>query len=174
MQPSDIKLKLEEYHTDCYGWALYCCGHDREIACEVLQTSYLKMLERQNTFRGQSTFKTWAFRIIKNSAIDTFRKRKREAMIMKVENTLTDTGYDGKLGDDFDQKIREQFFSRALSQLSDRQRQILQLVFYHDMSLNQSAEVLNISQGSVRKHYDRAKKIMADWFQKNGIINYND
>jgi RNA polymerase sigma-70 factor (ECF subfamily) len=174
MQDDNIKRQLEHHHKDCYGWALHCCNQDKEMAYDVVQASYLKMLEHQDTFREQSTFKTWAFRIIKNSAIDTFRNRKREAMIMQVETALADTGYDGKLGDDFDQKLREQFFSRALSQLSDRQRQILQLVFYHDMSLNQSAEVLNISQGSVRKHYDRAKKILADWFQKNGIINYND
>jgi len=57
-----------------------------------------------------------------------------------------------------------------LTQLSDRQQQILQLVFYHDLSLNQAAEVLHLSQGSVRKHYDRAKKTLAAWFQKKGIV----
>jgi RNA polymerase sigma-70 factor (ECF subfamily) len=174
MQDDNIKRQLEHHHKDCYGWALHCCNQDKEMAYDVVQASYLKMLEHQDTFREQSTFKTWAFRIIKNSAIDAFRKRKREAMIMKNETALAATSYDDNPGNDFDQKLKEQFFSKALGRLSERQGQILQLVFYHDMSLNQSAEVLNISQGSVRKHYDRAKKILADWFQKNGIINYND
>lgn len=169
MHHSNIKSELEQYHNDCYGWALHCCNRDREMASEVLQTSYLKILERQNTFRGRSEFKTWAFIVIKNTAIDAWRKQKKRIKLIRSENNLPDTGYEAGSEGDFDQKLRKLFFAGALNQLSERQRQILQLVFYHDLSLNQSAEVLNISQGSARKHYDRAKKSLADWFQKKGI-----
>jgi RNA polymerase sigma factor (sigma-70 family) len=169
MQNDNIKLQLEHHHKDCYGWALHCCNQDREMAFDVIQTSYLKMLERQKAFGGKSSFKTWAFAIIRNTAIDTLRKRKKETLLLQRDNNFPDTAYDAAVGHEFDRKLEKQFFTEALNRLSERQKQIMQLVFYHDLSLNQSAEVLNISQGSVRKHYDRAKKILADWFQKNGI-----
>jgi len=67
MHHSNLKSNLEQHHKDCYGWAVHCCDQDKDMAYEVLQTSYLKMLERQHTFGGKSEFKTRAFAIIKNS-----------------------------------------------------------------------------------------------------------
>jgi RNA polymerase sigma factor (sigma-70 family) len=170
MHHDNIKLQLEYHHKECYGWALHCCNQDKEMAYDVAQTSYLKILERQNTFSGKSAFKTWAFAIIRNTAFDALLKRKKETFLFQSsENCLPDTGYDAGVENEFDKKLAKTFFSEALSQLSDRQKQIMQLVFYHDLSLNQSAEVLHLSAGSVRKYYDRAKKSLADWFQKKGI-----
>lgn len=169
MQEGNIKFQLEHHHKECYGWALHCCNQDKEMAYDVVQASYLKMLERQNTFGGKSAFKTWAFAIIRNTAFDALRKRKKEIRLLQCENNFPDTGYDAGVGNEFDNKLAKSFFAEALDQLSERQRQIMQLLFYHDLSLNQSAEVLHISPGSVRKYYDRAKKTLADWFRKKGI-----
>lgn len=169
MQDSDMKSNLEQYHQDCYGWALHCCERKEDMARDVLQNAYLKMLERQHTFRGKSDFRTWAFAIIKNTAIDAQRKRNRERRIVPSENNVPDRGFREAFETAFDQEENKAFFEKALSQLSARQQQILQLIFYHDLSLNQAAEILHLSPGSVRKYYDRAKKFLAEWFQKKGM-----
>jgi RNA polymerase sigma-70 factor (ECF subfamily) len=49
----------------------------------------------------------------------------------------------------------------ALQHLSARQREVLQLVFYHDMTLEEAATIMNVSLGSVRAHYHRGKARMA-------------
>ena len=170
MQTGDINSLLEYHHKDCYGWALHCCSHDRLLANEVLQASYLKVLEKHNTFAEKAIFKTWIFKIIKNTAIDALRKTKREKRLIQHETDLPEGSYDARFENLLKKKFSAAFFTEALEQLSIRQRQVMQLVFYHDFSLNQAAEVLNISQGSVRKHYDRAKKILTAWFQQKGII----
>jgi len=82
---------------------------------------------------------------------------------------VLDAGYETDGAGVFDDRLRTLFFAEALNHLPARQREILQLVFYHDASINQAAEVLNISQGSARKHYDRAKKSLSVWFNKKGI-----
>lgn len=170
MHDDNIKVQLEYHHKDFYGWALHCCNRDRDMAYDVVQSSYLKILERKKTFGAQSAFKTWAFSIIRNTAYDALRKRKREAgMFEATQDNLPDTAYDAGVGNEYDDKLAKLFFAEALSRLSERQRQIMQLVFYHDLSLNESAEVLRLSPGSVRKYYDRAKKTLAEWFEKKGI-----
>lgn len=170
MDSGRIRSQLEQYHDDCYGWALHCCFEDREMADEVLQTAYLKILETKSVFAERSEFKTWAFAIIKNKAIDAFWKRTSENSLIKSADHLPDNSYEPGMENEYSPVMEKSFFDEALSRLSERQRQLLQLVFYHDLSLDESAKVLNISPGAVRKHYDRAKKTLAAWFQKKGIV----
>jgi RNA polymerase sigma factor (sigma-70 family) len=169
MPVDNIKSALEQHHQDCYGWALHCCHQDKELARDVLQDSYVKILETKRAFAGKSEFRTWAFAIIKNTAIDVFRKRKKETMIIELEENIHDTGYDAGTEKEIDRQLMAEFFTLGLTELSDRQGEILQLVFYHDLSLNEAAQVLRLSPGAVRKYYDRAKKALADWLQKRGI-----
>jgi RNA polymerase sigma factor (sigma-70 family) len=173
MQTTDIKARLEEHHSDCFGWALHCCNGDIEKTRDVLQESYLKILERQHAFHGKAGFKTWAFRIIKNTSIDAHRKRMKDIMAVSTGHDLTGVLCDEEFEKRFERRLSQAYFSKGLEQLSLRQQQTLQLVFYHDLSLNQTAIVLNISEGSVRKHYDRAKKALAEWFRKKGLTPLN-
>lgn len=168
-----ITSLLEQHHNDCYGWALHCCDRDREKASEILQTAYLKILEKQHTFKAASAFKTWIFIVIKNTALDATRAQRKSRKRMVGGLPFQHVAYETDSAGAIDEKQQNAFFLEALHRLSERQRQIMQLVFYHDFSINQAAGILHISPGSARRHYDRAKKVLADWFRKNGVENLN-
>ena len=65
-------------------------------------------------------------------------------------------------------------FRAALEKLPPRQREVLHLAFYEDMSLSEAADVMGLSIGSARQHYERGKKHLREWLSEteteNGIV----
>ena len=159
---------METNHTSAFGWALCCCNGDREEAAEVLHTAYVQVLEKgQDSFSGKSSFKTWLFAVIRNTA----RKRRFQISrrIKKLQSLVM--GNPSRQGEAenryYRSEIREQILV-LLQQISRRQRQVLQLVFYHDLTLEEAAAVMNVSVGSARTHYERGKDRLRVEMRKAG------
>src|SRR6202521_2014344 len=74
MDDVELRRQLERAHADCFGWAMACCGRDRDDAEEVLQTVYLTVLDGRAHYDGRSTFRTWLFGVIRRTAASERRK----------------------------------------------------------------------------------------------------
>lgn len=168
MDRADLGQLLEEYHNAAYGWALYCCRGDHEEAQEVLQIVYLRILENKAPFSGQSSFKTWLFAVIRRTAGNARRRLGRR--LKQLEETFRKLP--GLKPDSFDKVYRSQMeiqIATLLSGLSARQRQVLQLVFYHDLTIEEAARVMGVSTGSARTHYHRGKSHLRRQIEKLGM-----
>jgi RNA polymerase sigma factor (sigma-70 family) len=160
MDIAELKAELETLHSASFGWALNCCRRDRTEAEEVLQTVYLKILEGKACFRGEASLKTWLFAVIRKTAIGEHRKnllrKLRWSDSSEQETTLVSPLE--QPGAAFEKSETQALFQNALKSLPRRQREVLHLVFYQDLSLSEAALVMGISIGSARQHYERGKK----------------
>ena len=150
--------ELEALHADSYGWALGCCRWNREEANDVLQTAYVKVLEGSARFDGRSSAKTWLFAVIRRTAAE--RRRRQWLLDLLPGRWLRAHPEPEGSPDPESLTAQSQANARlrtALLQLSGRQRELLHLVFYQDLSIEEAAGVLGISVGSARTHYERAK-----------------
>ncbi|EPR71776.1 RNA polymerase sigma factor [Cyclobacterium qasimii] len=60
-----------------------------------------------------------------------------------------------------------------IEMLPERQKEVLLLVFYHNLTLEKSAEIMETSIGSVRKHYDRGKRNLKELILKKTLHENN-
>ena len=159
MPPVDMEAELARSHTAAHAWALACCRWDRDAAADVLQASYLKVVDGRARFEGRATFSTWLFGVIRLTAGE---HRRREWMRRVLPLTWLDDRPEGRAADDVPAAlVRSEEAARlveALDRLPRRQREVLHLVFYQDMSIADAAAVMGVSVGSARTHYERGKK----------------
>src|ERR1041385_6850051 len=166
MEIAELKTELEKLHQASFGWALNCCRQNHADAEEILQTVYLKILQGKAIYRGESKLRTWLFAVIRKTAITERRKRVLRILITINE---TDTKRSSEPALELERSEMQQRFQHALAQLPGRQRETLHLVFYQDLSLSEAAEVMNISIGSARRHYDRGKQRLRATLDREGV-----
>ena len=123
-----------------------------------MQTAYLKIIDGRARFAGKGEFRAFLFAVIRHTARDERRRRVVRQMLplaWLVRSGATDESPNGA-----DEVVRDETSRRlvaALGDLSARQREVLVLVFYHDLTIAAAAEVLGVSVGTARVHYERGK-----------------
>ena len=169
---AELRARLEDHHREGYAWALSCCGWNPVEAENVLQSVYVKILEGRAKYAGRSAFRTWLFAVIRHTAAQERRRNwwlgrrtvnDDEALERaSIEHDPTDAIYRAEL---------RAHLQRALAALPSRQREVMALVFHHELTLDQAAEVMRVSPGSARRHYDRGKRRLRQWLESTKVID---
>ena len=161
MEHDQIEFELQRLHPETFGWALACCGRNRSDAEDVMQLAYVKVLEGSAKFDGRSSFRTWLFGVVRRTAAE---RRRRSA----VQNRLLKLFFVRRVEPEatgpesvIDYSARSKKLLDGMNRLSKRQSEVLQLAFYHDLTIEQVAAVLGLSIGSARTHYTRGKRNLA-------------
>jgi RNA polymerase sigma-70 factor (ECF subfamily) len=161
MDDVELKRELERAHADCFGWAMACCRRDRDDAEEVLQTVYLTVLDGRARYDGRSSFRTWLFGVIRLTAASERRKAWLRELLLRREANGMRPESPARPDTEAEAESRRQSLGQSLAQLAARQREVLQLVFYHDLTVDEAATVMGVSVGSARTHYARGKARLA-------------
>ena len=166
MDISELKVELERLHVASFGWALSCCRHNHAEAEEVLQLVYLKILQGKACYRGECKLQTWLFSVIRNTAISERRKTLVRALA-NIPNGFSNGEVEPEV--ELERSQMQQQFRLALENLPRRQRETLHLVFYQDLSLREAAQVMGVSIGSARRHYERGKQQLRKAFDREEV-----
>ena len=171
MEIDELKSVLEEHHRSSFGWAMACCRRDPAEAEEVLQIVYLKVLEGKARFNGAASLKTWLFAVIRKTAADQRRKNLLRAVTMiKAAERGTTADRAAHPDESAYQAELQSMFRRALARLSRRQREALELVFYHELKIEEAAAVMGVSLGSARTHYERGKSRLRQLLEESEAL----
>lgn len=158
-------------HAQSFGWAMACCGRNREQAAEVLQLAYFKVFSGRARFDGRSTLRTWLFGVIRLTALESRRLLSlrwfRGAPVADAGETTPAEG--PTPSESVADRERAVTIEKALAELAPRQREILHLVFYESLSVREAAEIMGVSSGAASQHYERGKARLHELLTQRGL-----
>lgn len=139
-----------------FGVAYRLMGQ-REDAEDLVQETFLAVLERIDTFQAGRRFAPWFYRILVNRGLNA-----RKARALRVMEEIPVNAAARSVGPDRaaeQSELREEL-RQAMAGLPERQRTIVQLSELEGFTSPEIAEVLEISEGTVRWHLHEARKTL--------------
>ena len=157
--PHVSRQALEALHSQLFGWALSRCGYDAAAAEDLMQQAYVEILSGKARFDNKSALKTFVFGIVQNLARMHFRQLATRLRLIK---TYIGDPAESMSHDETEDHHEQQQIWQAVESLPQRQRDITELVFCRDMTIEEASAVMGVTLGTARVHYDRAKKALAE------------
>ena len=149
-----------------YNLAFRICGNHEE-AEEVAQDSFMKAYRSLGSFKMKSSFSTWLFRIVYNTAISYVRKKKKG--ILSLEDfpaDATDFMGENPSEEETEKEYRTALVNFALQKLNDDERGLISLFYYEEMSADEVASVTGITASNVKVKLFRARQKMLEVIEK--------
>ena len=141
---------LVDRHKSRIFTTIYLIVKDRYIAEDILQDVFIKTINiiKQKKYNEQGKFLPWILRIAHNQAIDHFRKEKRNPKITLADGS--DIFNCLKFSEDFSEsenlsKDSKRYLKKTIENLPEKQKQVLIMRHYMDMSFQEIAEATNVS-----------------------------
>jgi RNA polymerase sigma factor (sigma-70 family) len=170
MTDVELRAQLEREHPEAFGWALACCRGQRDDAEEVMQSVYLSVLDGSAQFDARSSFRTWLFGVVRLTAASKRRSAWVRSLLLDRKAYRLTPDAPRSADAQAEASSRAEQLRAALGRLASRQREVLQLVFYHEMTVEEAARVMGVSVGSARTHYARGKARMAELLGRGGDL----
>lgn len=154
-----LRALFESYKDRVYSIAMYSLGGDEQLASDVTQQVFIKLITRIGQFRGDSEFATWLYRLVVNTCRDEQRKQKRwvplaDSAFLTVAVKQTQTAQ-------YATKELARQVQRALGELKPKLRWPLLLRYVEGLSYEEIGKVLGCSKGTVASRLNRGHSALS-------------
>lgn len=164
-----ISELVNKYNERIYNLALRIL-RNHEDAEDILQETFLTVIEKLNQFDGRSQFFTWIYRIATNASLMKLRKKK--VVFQKMDDSddfqdsiesrvFVDWTQDASL-DVYDKEVKKKI-DAAVNNLSDIYRSVFVLRDIEGLSIKETSEILSITQENVKIRLRRARQFLRDY-----------
>ncbi len=141
----------------------YSMLSDREDAYDAAQEVFVRVYKNIGSFKEESSFNTWLYRIITNVCSDILRKRQKTSKVISISNMMGEDN-DIDIPDDsptpeenIELTERQRAVKDAISQLREEYRVVITMCDIEGMSYDDIAEMLGIPKGTVKSRINRAR-----------------
>jgi len=157
---------VDRHKDKAYNLAFRICGNHEE-AEEITQDSFLKVYRSLTGFKMKSSFATWLYRIVYNTAISHVRNRKKG--VLSLEDFPSDATYfigTCENEEETEKEYRSAMLNFALQKINEEERGLVTLFYYEEMSTEEIADITGISKSNIKVKLFRARQKMLEIIEK--------
>jgi len=160
----DFRYFIRKYKDLAFSVAVAVVKNEYD-AEDVVQEAFIKAFQNLQSFRGNSNFKTWFYRILVNEAFKRIRKSKDEIVVLHSENIpeSEDISETFRGFNDDEQKL---LVSESLKRIAPKECLVLQLFYFEGNSLVEISNITGWSEGNVKVMLHRARKHLLEVVSK--------
>jgi len=152
-EPQALEWIFQTYHRSIYSLCYRLLGRTAD-AEDATQTTFISAFRRLSDFRGQSSIKTWLYRIAVNESLTLLRHRRRSPCQLDEELGV---------GDGAAEIVEKAAIAATIARMRPEQRLILVLFYWEDLSCEEIAAISEISLSAAKMRLKRAR----EEFQRN-------
>lgn len=172
--PYAFEELVTAYQKPIYNLAIRMTGNP-EDALDLSQEAFLKAWRGLPSYRFDSAFSTWLYRLASNVCIDFLRKQKKQRTVPlqygngeEEERELAIPDPSPGTEEQVLSQIEHERVAAAMSQLDPEYREALTLRVINGLSYQEIASILNVKEGTVKSRIARAREKMRALMQNSG------
>jgi RNA polymerase sigma-70 factor, ECF subfamily len=140
---------------------------DEGTAEDLISEVFLDVWRQAGRFEGRSAVSTWVLAIARFKALSALRRRPDEELDEEAAGAIEDPTDDPEMS--LEKKNKSVLIRKCLTGLSADHREIIDLVYYHEKSVEEVAEIVGIPENTVKTRMFYARKKLAELLKAAGI-----
>ena len=161
-----MRVLFARYKVRIYRFLLRFIA-DNSAAEDLVSEVFLDVWRQAAGFQGRSQVGTWLLAIARNKALSVLRRRTTEELDEEVAEFIEDPSDNPEVA--MQKTQRNAVLQDCLGQLSPAHREIVDLVYYHEKSIDEVAEIIGVPQNTVKTRMFYARKRIAELMTAKGI-----
>jgi RNA polymerase sigma-70 factor (ECF subfamily) len=161
-----MQVLFARHHVRVYRFVLRLVGNPT-VAEDLISEVFLDVWRQADRFEGRSAVSTWMLAIARFKALSALRKKPDEELDEDTAETIEDTADTPEVA--LEKKDKSTVLRQCLEQLSPEHKEIIDLVYYHEKSVEEVAEIVGIPENTVKTRMFYARKKLAELLKAAGV-----
>lgn len=161
-----LQVLYGRHHVKVYRFALRFV-RDESSAEDMVSEVFFDVWRQADRFESRSQVSTWLLAIARNKALSTLRRRSNEQLDEEVAEFIEDPSDNPEVT--MQKQERASILRSCLEQLSAAHREIIDLIYYHERTIEEVSEIIGVPVNTVKTRMFYARKRIAEMMAAKGI-----
>jgi RNA polymerase sigma-70 factor, ECF subfamily len=161
-----MRLLFARHNVKVYRFVLRIVGNEA-TAEDLLNEVFVEVWRNASKFEARSQVSTWILAIARFRALSALRRRSDDALEDEAAESIEDNGDDPEVA--LQKSDRRAVLLDCLKQLSPAHREVLDLIYYHEKTVEDAAQIVGIPLNTVKTRAFHARKRLAELMEAKGI-----
>jgi RNA polymerase sigma factor, sigma-70 family len=157
-----FNILVLRYQEKIY-WVVRRLLPDHDEADDVVQDVFVKVYRSLNSFKGDSSFYTWLYRIAMNLSLNEIRRKKTRKTFAFDDTIVQHESNEILPLEQMEREERTQLIKEAIERLPEKQKKVFVLRYYEELPYEEISKILKTSVGGLKANYFHAVKKIGEY-----------